>query len=42
MNGNPIANGWKLYAIDIVELKVTKSSVKSTGNPHTVWAILRT
>ena len=24
-----------LYAIDRVELKVTKSSVKSVGNPHT-------
>ena len=35
MNGTPAANGQGLCAIDGQEFKVTKSSVKSTGNLHT-------
>ena len=35
MNGTPAASGQGLCAIDRVEFKVTKSSVKSQGNPHT-------
>ena len=34
MNGTPTASGQGLCAIDRLEFKVTKSSVKSTGNPH--------
>ena len=36
MNGTPTASGQGLCAIDRVEFKVTKSSVKSTGNPQTL------
>ena len=32
MNGTPAASGQGLCAIDRVEFKVTKSSVRSTGN----------
>ena len=35
MNGTPAANRQELCGIDRVEFKVTKSSVKSKGNPHT-------
>ena len=35
MNGTPVASEQGLCAIDRVEFKVTESSVKSTGNPHT-------
>ena len=35
MNGTPAASGQGLCAIDRVEFKVTKSSVKCKGNPHT-------
>ena len=36
MNGTPATSGWGLYAIDRVELKDTKSSVKSTPEVHLV------
>ena len=35
MNGTPTVSWQRLCAIDRVKLKVTKSSVKSQGNPHT-------
>ena len=35
LNGNPTVSWQRLCAIDRVKLKVTKSSVKSWGNPHT-------
>ena len=35
MNGTPTVSWQRLCAIDRVKLKVTKSIVKSQGNPHT-------
>ena len=35
MDGPQTAGGQGLCAIDIVEVKVTKSSVKNKGSPHT-------
>ena len=35
MNGTPTVSWQRLCAIDRVKLKVTKSSVKIYGNPHT-------
>ena len=35
MSGTPTASWQRLCVIDRVELKVTKSSVKSKGNLHT-------